>query len=70
MSDSLSDPLESAPLPGMLIEASGIESLIVMPFVLLFGVLFKINIVISLAGSSSLPVVDVAYDTIDGSNPR
>jgi hypothetical protein len=34
-------------------------------FVLLFAVLFKINIVISLVGSSSLPVVDVADDTID-----
>jgi hypothetical protein len=40
-----------------------------MPFVLLFAVLFKIIIVISLAGSSSLPVIDVTDDTVDGSNP-
>jgi hypothetical protein len=53
----------------MLIEALGFESLIVMPFVLLFAVLFKIIIVISLAGSCSLPVIGVADDTIDGSNP-
>src|SRR5215213_2058920 len=52
----------------MLIEASGIESVIVMPFVLSFAVLFITIIVISLPLSSSA-VIDVADDTKDGSIP-